>query len=94
MTELAEGVPRILAGAPSDEFDMTGNEVPGSRVTSAQTLKPPFRTMSYWRNLVRAWKMRNYEGVKRYGWNGRIDWSNDPPPADVATLCCLSRVTT
>eukprot|EP00971_Amphidinium_carterae_P189559 3762696-Amphidinium_carterae.1 len=26
MTELAEGVPRILAGVPSDEFDMTGNE--------------------------------------------------------------------
>eukprot|EP00971_Amphidinium_carterae_P060496 1197435-Amphidinium_carterae.1 len=52
MTELAEGVPRILEGAPSDEFAVTGNEVSGSRVgTSAQPLKPPFRTMSYWRNL-------------------------------------------
>eukprot|EP00971_Amphidinium_carterae_P043194 849770-Amphidinium_carterae.1 len=41
MTELAEGVPRILAGVPSDEFDAIGHEVPGSRVgSSAQTLKP------------------------------------------------------
>eukprot|EP00971_Amphidinium_carterae_P085091 1683355-Amphidinium_carterae.1 len=42
--------------------------------------------MSHWRNLVRAWEMRNYEGVKKYGWNGGIDWVNDPHPADMATL--------
>eukprot|EP00971_Amphidinium_carterae_P026809 528969-Amphidinium_carterae.2 len=84
MTELAEEVPRILAGVPSD----------GSRVgTSAQTLKPPFRTMSYWRNLVRAWKMRNYENVKKYGWNGEVDWSNGPPLADMATLTQEATIT-
>eukprot|EP00971_Amphidinium_carterae_P125631 2488706-Amphidinium_carterae.1 len=70
MTELAEGVPRILEGAPRDELAVARDEVSGSRVgTSAQPPKPPFRTMSYWRNLVRAWEMRNYEGVKKYGWN-------------------------
>eukprot|EP00971_Amphidinium_carterae_P336564 6472990-Amphidinium_carterae.2 len=88
MTELAEGVPRILAGIPSDDFAATGNEVSGSRVgtSSSQTLKPPFRTMSHWRNLVRAWEMRNYENVKKYGWNRGVDWVNDPHPADMATL--------
>eukprot|EP00971_Amphidinium_carterae_P134468 2664782-Amphidinium_carterae.1 len=87
MTELAEGVPRILEGAPSDEFAVTRDEVSGSRVgTSAQPPKPPFRTMSYWRNLVRAWEMRNYEGVKKRGWHGGIDWENDPHPADMVVL--------
>eukprot|EP00971_Amphidinium_carterae_P174926 3467670-Amphidinium_carterae.1 len=30
--------------------------------------------------------MRNYDGVKEYGWNGGIDWVNDPPPADMTIL--------
>eukprot|EP00971_Amphidinium_carterae_P272984 5418049-Amphidinium_carterae.1 len=42
--------------------------------------------MSYWRNLVRAWEMRNYDRIKRYGWSAGVDWEKDPPPADMAIL--------
>eukprot|EP00971_Amphidinium_carterae_P219026 4347723-Amphidinium_carterae.1 len=42
--------------------------------------------MSYWRNLVRAWEMRNYEKIKTEGWNGGVDWKTDPPPANMTIL--------
>eukprot|EP00971_Amphidinium_carterae_P101390 2006799-Amphidinium_carterae.1 len=66
---------------------MTKDGVSGLRAgTSGQNVKPPFRTMSYWRNLVRAWEMRNYEGIKAKGWNGGVDWEKDPHPADMTIL--------
>eukprot|EP00971_Amphidinium_carterae_P057889 1144948-Amphidinium_carterae.1 len=51
MTEIAEGVPRILEGiSPSvdqdDDVDMTKDGVSGLRAgTSGQDVKPPFRTV-------------------------------------------------
>eukprot|EP00971_Amphidinium_carterae_P118534 2348292-Amphidinium_carterae.2 len=91
MTDVEEGVPSILAGIPQaderDDCDMRGNEVPGLHAgTSDQNVKPPFRTMSYWRNLVRAWEMRNYHGIKSRGWNGASDWQSDPHPAEMTIL--------
>eukprot|EP00971_Amphidinium_carterae_P177292 3515924-Amphidinium_carterae.2 len=90
MADIADGVPSILAGVnvgEGDDFDMRGDEVPGLRAgTPNQNVKPPFRTMSFWRNLVRAWEMRNYHEIKSRGWNGATNWEVDPHPADMSIL--------
>eukprot|EP00971_Amphidinium_carterae_P006474 127734-Amphidinium_carterae.3 len=91
MTDIAEDVPSILAGIPNaderDDFDMTRDGVSGLRAgTSDQDVKPPFRTMSFWRNLVRAWEMRNYEEIKSRGWNRALKWETDPHPTDMPIL--------
>eukprot|EP00971_Amphidinium_carterae_P100641 1990957-Amphidinium_carterae.1 len=44
-----------------------------------------FRSMSPWRNLVRAWEMRNHEKLKTNSWREVANWI-DQHPADMSIL--------
>eukprot|EP00971_Amphidinium_carterae_P301155 5983323-Amphidinium_carterae.5 len=75
-----EGTPGVLAGVPGANRAGTSG-VLAEAPAEEQTL----RSMSPWRNIVRAWEMRNSEVLKNYSWKEVANFI-DPHPADMSIL--------
>eukprot|EP00971_Amphidinium_carterae_P046663 919334-Amphidinium_carterae.3 len=96
MTDIPEGVPSVLAGTNETPSAVPGSRAgtadmgegsPGSRAGDPEpSSKQPFKTMSTWRNLVRAWEMRHYEDIRMKGWTQALNWRDDPYPGDMSIL--------